>query len=445
MCAQYTHLLQSSHAQADPIPIQFEKMKFNLHNVKSTAGRLATLSELGHHGNISMESPGCTLYTRGGSAPNLSLTLLNGIEGVPPVTQIPIPTIVESQEVLSTLDQGVASFSGRPGTITYSCTQDPGQQSRSGYNDKNSVSVWTPAGRERLTIDRFLSLQEALQVDWMEALSDGDTPTGSMSKRIRKSVDRTLVYLDKCLDAKQSRQNLKDTTILGVIVGGDSLEERNRSVRETVKRPVGGFVLDGFHQGAMEDRTRWSIMESVLNEIPEDKPRFLPRVGRPDEVIQAVELGVDIFDSAFPFEVTERGCALVFSYHLDHPPSVNDEEVRHTLPASSSMTDTDGGNDWTTQCGENGEDGGRTMYEIKLSDQRYVEDFSTLVEGCECYCCVNHTKAYINHLINVKELLAGVLLMIHNFHHHFKFFQSIRQALQEGRMQELKEEIRKTR
>ena len=60
------------------------------------------------------------------------------------------------------------------------------------------------------------------------------------------------------------KQNLKDTTILGVIVGGDSLEERNRSVRETVKRPVGGFVLDGFHQGAMEDGTRWSIMESVL-------------------------------------------------------------------------------------------------------------------------------------------------------------------------------------
>ena len=63
----------------------------------------------------------------------------------------------------------------------------------------------------------------------------------------------------------------------------------------------------------------------------------------------------------------------MFSYHLDPPPSssVNDEEVRHTLPASSNMTDTDGGNDRTTQCGENGEDGGRTMYEIKLSDRRY--------------------------------------------------------------------------
>ncbi|XP_038045502.1 queuine tRNA-ribosyltransferase accessory subunit 2-like [Patiria miniata] len=423
-------------------------MKFNLHNTQRAPGRLATFSELGRHGNTSMETPGCLLYTRCGSAPNLSHDLLSGIEGVPLVTQIPLPTIVESSDVLEAFGQGVAAFSGRPDTVVCTCTQDPGKSTPTGFNDKKSVSVWAAGGRKKLTLEGFLDLQEVLQPDLMEALSDGDTPADSSSKRVKKSVDRTLEFLDGCLDAKQSRQELRDVEVLGVIEGSELLEERLRSARETAKRPVAGYVLDGFHEESMEERTRWSIMKAVLNEIPEDKPRFLPRVGRPDEVLRAVELGVDIFDSTFPYEATERGCALVFSYALASP-LPNDAVSRHT-PASASSVDDCLGDDGGTVCdfdgqGENGDLNSRTVYEMKLSDQRFVEDFTAVVEGCQCYCCVNHTRAYINHLINAKELLAGVLLMIHNFHHFFQFFQSVRKALRDGTMQRLKAEINKCR
>lgn len=74
---------------------------------------------------------------------------------------------------------------------------------------------------------------------------------------------------------------------------------------------------------------------------------------------------------------------------------------------------------------------------------RYQEDFDPLVRGCSCYCCKNHTRAYIHHLLVTNELLAGVLLMMHNFEHYFGFFHSIREALKSDRLAQLKELIRR--
>ncbi|XP_030853073.1 queuine tRNA-ribosyltransferase accessory subunit 2-like [Strongylocentrotus purpuratus] len=80
-------------------------------------------------------------------------------------------------------------------------------------------------------------------------------------------------------------------------------------------------------------------------------------------------------------------------------------------------------------------------FELNLSEKRFAEDFSPVLNGCDCYCCTHHTKAYINHLLNVNELLARVLLMDHNCHHYFEFFHSIRTSLKDGTFQKLKEAI----
>lgn len=80
---------------------------------------------------------------------------------------------------------------------------------------------------------------------------------------------------------------------------------------------------------------------------------------------------------------------------------------------------------------------------VVTSFLRYQEDFDPLVRGCSCYCCKNHTRAYIHHLLVTNELLAGVLLMMHNFEHYFGFFHSIREALKSDRLAQLKELIRR--
>lgn len=78
-----------------------------------------------------------------------------------------------------------------------------------------------------------------------------------------------------------------------------------------------------------------------------------------------------------------------------------------------------------------------------LTSFRYQEDFQPLVRGCSCYCCTNHTRAYVHHLLVTNELLASVLLMMHNFEHYFRFFCSIREALKSDTLAQLKELIRR--
>uniref|UniRef100_A0A8C9FHF7 tRNA-guanine(15) transglycosylase-like domain-containing protein n=1 Tax=Pavo cristatus TaxID=9049 RepID=A0A8C9FHF7_PAVCR len=71
----------------------------------------------------------------------------------------------------------------------------------------------------------------------------------------------------------------------------------------------------------------------------------------------------------------------------------------------------------------------------------YYDDFRPLLEGCTCYCCQRHTRAYLHHLLVSNELLAGVLLMMHNFQHYFSFFSAIRDALRDNKLDQLKKLI----
>uniref|UniRef100_A0A452RVU3 Queuine tRNA-ribosyltransferase accessory subunit 2 n=1 Tax=Ursus americanus TaxID=9643 RepID=A0A452RVU3_URSAM len=229
---------------------------------------------------------------------------------------------------------------------------------------------------------------------------------------------------------------LQKSTIIGVIEGGDVMEERLRSARETAKRPVGGFLLDGFQGNPATLETRLYLLSSVTAELPEDKPRLICGVSRPDEVLECIERGVDLFESFFPYQVTERGCALTFSF--DYQPNPEEtllqqngtqEEIKYVAHTKKIKT--------TSYNQE------MTSFEINLKEKKYQEDFDPLVRGCSCYCCKNHTRAYIHHLLVTNELLAGVLLMMHNFEHYFGFFHSIREALKSDRLAQLKELIRR--
>ncbi|KAF6385392.1 queuine tRNA-ribosyltransferase accessory subunit 2 [Rhinolophus ferrumequinum] len=227
---------------------------------------------------------------------------------------------------------------------------------------------------------------------------------------------------------------LKKSTIIGVIEGGDVVEERLRSARETAKRPVGGFLLDGFQGNPTTLETRLHLLSSVTAELPEDKPRLICGISRPDEVLECIERGVDLFESFFPYQVTERGCALTFSFDYQPNPEETLLQQNGTQEEIKYVDQTKKIN--TTICNQE-----MTSFEINLKEKRYQEDFDPLVRGCSCYCCKNHTRAYVHHLLVTNELLAGVLLMIHNFEHYFGFFHSIREALKNDRLEKLKELI----
>lgn len=114
--------------------------------------------------------------------------------------------------------------------------------------------------------------------------------------------------------------------------------------------------------------------------------------------------GIDLFESTYIYHLTLGGFALIFPL------------------------DGDNRNVYDPQLSDIG--GDRTK--INLRATVYRKDTSSIVEGCNCYTCQNHTRAYINHLLNVHEMLAHILLEIHNTYHYLGFFRSIREAIKCG-------------
>ncbi|XP_044140099.1 queuine tRNA-ribosyltransferase accessory subunit 2 isoform X2 [Bufo gargarizans] len=405
-------------------------MKLAVSKVTGSARR-GVITSLGQTGEKTLEVPGCLLYTRTASPPHLTHDTLKSIDGVPPVTHVTLSTLAEHQEVLEEYKEGIRKFSGLSDTLLYCSINDPVTPGPPGYNTNKTVSVWGSGGRLELTPQKFVSLQSALKVDWIQSLSDGEVMAeGGSRKRAKKSVDRSLAFLDECLKLMSENEDLKQKVVIGAIEGGDLQEERLRSARETAKRPVSGFLLDGFQGSSVNPEAKLNLISAVTAELPEDKPRIIHGIGRPDEVMDCIERGVDLFDSTFPYEVTERGCALCFThqYQPDPETAVLDKE---------ELTNGGETEDPEIDCPK------ITSYEICLKEKRFREDFRPLLQGCTCYCCRHHSRSYVHHLLTSKELLAGILLMIHNFQHYFSFFRSVREAMSDGKFHDLKEIIRR--
>jgi queuine tRNA-ribosyltransferase len=143
-------------------------------------------------------------------------------------------------------------------------------------------------------------------------------------------------------------------------------------------------------------------LESLPKEL-HDLPRLaFTEPNTPHQILREISLGVDILTVPFITAATDAGIALDFSFPA--PPHIQrDHEAIPTLPLGIDM--------WLPE---------------------HAADLSPLVEGCKCYACTNHHRAYVQHLLNAKEMLAWVLLQIHNHHVVDLFFTGIRQSIANG-------------
>uniref|UniRef100_A0A673YRR3 Queuine tRNA-ribosyltransferase accessory subunit 2 n=1 Tax=Salmo trutta TaxID=8032 RepID=A0A673YRR3_SALTR len=354
----------------------------------------------------------CCMYTRCCTMPQLTHDTLHTLNNLPSVTQLTLDTLVMHAVMLR------FTFTGLHDTVLYCSLHDPVTSGPPGHIINKTVSVWGSGGRIKLTVAKFVALQKAVQPDLYQSMADRDTWQSNPSrKRVRKSVDRTLAYLGDCLILHNKTQ-----VCLGLMLV--------RLVRETAKRPVGGFSLDGLHTAAMEKHLQIQLI-TAIKELPEDKPRLLHGLGRPDEALACVEVEVDLFERFFPFQVTERGCALSFPFNITTDP----ESAGAGVEPNAGVGETTG----TDNPQEN--QSKMTPFKINLKDERYRDDFSPLVEGCGCYHCRNHKKACLLHLLVTNELLAGVLLMLHNMAHYCAFFTALRGVLASNRLGLLKKRV----
>nr|XP_022325988.1 queuine tRNA-ribosyltransferase accessory subunit 2-like isoform X2 [Crassostrea virginica] len=391
-------------------------MHFTLRSVSQCGCRLGTLTfpkRGSNEENREIQTPICMIYTKKGSAPWLSVDMLKKIEKLPPIANMHLSSLVDYMEAVNKFQQGIAKFTALEDFLVYISVQDMGVDVPSGYNTTAGTAVWNKGGKKLIDPELFVKCQESFQPTFYQALSDSDTDKNSGKKRATKAVDRTLNFLDDVLDLHKKSERLREVGVFGSVVGGFCKQERIRSARETAARDVDGYVIEGFL--AQNEKCKdfnvgdiKNLCDEMFQILPEEKPRLMHAVWSPDRVVLALELGIDIFDSCYPWLVTEHGKALVFSFSFDKNPE-NDKE--HNL--------TEG-------------------FEISLKDKSMMEDFRAPLPGCSCYTCRSFTRSYIHHLLNTSELLASVLLMIHNFHHYFEFFEALRSSLKTDQFMKIK-------
>ncbi|XP_057776739.1 uncharacterized protein LOC130995466 isoform X1 [Salvia miltiorrhiza] len=280
--------------------------------------------------------------------------------------------------------------------------------------NKIGASFETPSGRFLIKPGQYVEMISSMKPNLWVTLAD-EVPAWVSEKRNRASVERTMRWLDDCLAL--AKANNTGGAVFGSIVGGSKVNERKYCAQEVSRRNVSGFHISGFGLGESMDE-RPALLSAVTECLPDDKPRQISGLGLPEEVLQGVAAGIDLFNSTYIYHLTVGGFALTF-------PS---EEIkrRGSIDQLSDTVRDDG-------------------TKINLKATIYRKDTSRILEGCKCYTCQNHTKAYINHLFNVHEMLAQILLEIHNTHHYLGFFRKIRNAIKEGTFEEFRQNFVESR
>ena len=233
----------------------------------------------------------------------------------------------------------------------------------------------------RFTPERSVAIQENLGADIIMAFDECAEPYDrDYSER---AMERTHRWAERCIQAKKR----DDQALFGIVQGGIFPELREKSAAHIASLDFPGNAIGGLSVG--ETKEEMHAMLEVVNDIlPADKPRYLMGVGTPQDLVQCVARGVDIFDCVLPTRL-----------------------ARH----KSAMTDS-----------------GR----MNMMNAQYARDERPISETCTCYTCQNYSRAYIRHLIQSREFLSGTLLSIHNIHTLLDLARNLRQAILDGQFDE---------
>ncbi|MBW2215742.1 MAG: tRNA guanosine(34) transglycosylase Tgt [Deltaproteobacteria bacterium] len=227
--------------------------------------------------------------------------------------------------------------------------------------------------------EEAMDIQMALGADIIMAF-DECAPYPADYEYVLNSVNLTSRWAGRCIERKNSAQAL-----FGIVQGGMYKDLRQLSAGELVAMDFDGYALGGLSVG--EDReTRLRIIREIRDSLPDAKPVYLMGVGTPEDLVEAVMLGVDMFDCVMPTRNARNG----------------------TLFTSKGK--------------------------LNIKNACYIEDKRPIDENCRCYTCSNYSRAYLRHLYMARELLAYRLNTIHNIFYYSHLMEGIRKAIEEDRM-----------
>lgn len=230
-----------------------------------------------------------------------------------------------------------------------------------------------------LTPEKVVQIQEDLGSD-ISMVLDECIPHPSSREYVKISTARTVRWAERSLKArKKSAQAL-----FGIIQGGMYEDLRAECARELTPIPFDGFAVGGLGVGEGE-ATLNSIGAFTAGLLPENRPRYLMGVGRPEDLIFAVRCGYDLFDCVLPTRNARTG----------------------TLFTSRGK--------------------------INIKRAEFSTDPRPVDESCDCYCCRHFSRAYLRHLYHSGEILAAQLHTIHNVHFYHRLMDKFRQLIREDR------------
>ncbi|CAH8505713.1 unnamed protein product [Schistosoma rodhaini] len=393
-------------------------VKFDVLHTFGEWMRLGKLSESINHLQINLQTPGCLLYTRYGSVPFLSPDVYEKIELLPEFSFACMGYVAERRFALTKFGGGIVKFAGlgKRGAVLFQ--SDPTHLAIVAAVDKSSVPVWTTGGRLQLSIGEYYKCSKVASPIAYQAPTDNETfllDVNPTLKRIRSSVVRTSGYLKKLASECISHEELAKRSILASIAGGYDLQLRLQSVAETDFSLCSGVVIDGVlrdlpvssvevrnyideNKGLQEFLT--TTLPKVFAHIPPHLPRFITQIWQPYDIALAARSGCDIFDGSLPYRLSRSGIGWIYEdWNETNPSSMVSDPKFLEFPFEESY---------------------------KLDTK---ECYLPIQHGCNCFTCLHHTRMYISHLHIAQEMLAPMLLMIHNSHQYYRFFSDLRRSI----------------
>jgi queuine tRNA-ribosyltransferase len=269
--------------------------------------------------------------------------------------------------------------------------------------DDNGVTFKSiiDGSEHRFTPEKSIEIQHDIGADIIFAFDECLSPHESYERQ-KAAVERTRIWAERCLtEHKKLEAGQKSEggqALLGIVQGGRHEDLRRESARAIGSMTLAdGTTFDGFGIGGSFDKddigtaVRW-----VCEELPEGKPRHLLGIGEPEDMIRAIDNGIDTFDCVAPTRMARNGGAYV-------NPSKENKKGR-----------------------------------LNLLNASFVTDFSPLDPACACYTCKNYSRAYLAHLFRSKEMLGATLLSVHNLYFLVNLVKESRRAIVKGKWEEMK-------
>lgn len=301
----------------------------------------------------------------------------------------------------------LSEFVGLKNCLTFVTLKNSSEFTPSGANEKGSVPIVKNTGRINITSDRYMNMIELFKPDFFTTLADGDTYEGCPKRRVAKAGDKSEIMMEECVERRKSSKALQDLFMIASVEGGFNEFERTKAVNHLKKfeDTIDGYFIDGVHRNGAEATTLnfeslKQIVQHTNSALPNDKMKMMLGPFLPHVTMKLISLGIDVFDSSFVNLVTNCNRAISFNFNLNNSAK-------------------------------------RSQPEINLKDVSFKDDFSPLVDDCQCFTCTKHTRAYVNHLLNTRELVGPALLTVHNLHYYMKFFEAIRASIKNDSLPDL--------